>query len=128
MAAYLQNTLGSTMKEEEEDASDHHGPNDTGTVTITKLVLPHNANHMQTTFGGELMEWMDEAACIVGMRHARMPVSVASLDDLFFMGTARSILLPRLVSIASSSFLVNIIHMTCLHYFSPQALPLSVTE
>jgi acyl-CoA thioesterase 11 len=56
-----------------------------GSISMTKLVLPHHANHMGNTFGGEIMEWMDEAASIVAARHSRLHVVTASLDDLFFL-------------------------------------------
>ncbi len=35
------------------------------------IVLPQHANHMGNTFGGQIMEWAEEAALLSATRHIR---------------------------------------------------------
>ncbi len=55
-----------------------------GTVTITKLVMPGQANARGTLFGGVALALMDEAAAIVAMRHARSSVVTAHIQSVDF--------------------------------------------
>jgi len=52
--------------------------------TITRIVMPGSANSRGSLFGGALLAWMDEAAAIVAMRHARGPVVTAHLNSVDF--------------------------------------------
>ncbi len=48
-------------------------------------VRPEHLNGAGRLFGGKLMEWIDELAGLVGIRHAQRDVITASVDNLRFM-------------------------------------------
>jgi acyl-CoA hydrolase len=52
---------------------------------MTEIVLPGDTNAMGTIFGGKVMQWIDIAASVAGMRHAGGPVVTASIDGLQFL-------------------------------------------
>lgn len=52
---------------------------------MTDLVLPPDANHYGTIFGGRVMAYIDKIAGIAAMRHARKQVVTASSDGLDFL-------------------------------------------
>ena len=54
-------------------------------VEIVHMVRPNHLNAAGRLFGGMLMEWLDEAAGMVAMRHTRSNVITASLDNLRFI-------------------------------------------
>jgi acyl-CoA hydrolase len=58
-------------------------------VEVVHLVQPGDANVMGTAFGGKVMEWTDVAAAMAAMRHARLPVVTASIDQLSFLAPVR---------------------------------------
>lgn len=58
-------------------------------VEVTQLVMPGDANSLGTAFGGKVMQWTDLAAGMAAMRHARMPVATASIDQLSFLAPVR---------------------------------------
>jgi acyl-CoA hydrolase len=58
-------------------------------VEMTQLVMPSHANSHGTAFGGTVMAWTDLAAGIAAMRHARLPVVTASIDQLAFRSPVR---------------------------------------
>ena len=58
-------------------------------VETTHLVMPGDANVLGTAFGGKIMEWTDLAAGMAAMRHARLPVATASIDQLSFLAPVR---------------------------------------
>jgi acyl-CoA hydrolase len=58
-------------------------------VHANHLVMPGDANPVGTAFGGKVMEWADLAASMVAMRHARLPVVTASVDQLTFLAPVR---------------------------------------
>lgn len=58
-------------------------------VEVTHLVMPGDANVLGTAFGGRVMEWTDVAAAMAAMRHARLPVVTASIDQLTFLAPVR---------------------------------------
>jgi acyl-CoA hydrolase len=58
-------------------------------VQVTHLVMPGDANPVGTAFGGQVMRWIDLAASMVAMRHARLPVVTASVDQLTFLAPVR---------------------------------------
>ena len=53
-------------------------------VTLTKIVMPGQANAMGTLFGGVALAMMDEAAAIVALRHARGTVVTAHVESVDF--------------------------------------------
>ena len=48
-------------------------------------VRPEHLNGAGRLFGGRLMEWIDELAVLVGIRHAQRDVITASVDNLKFI-------------------------------------------
>ena len=58
-------------------------------VELTELVMPSHANSHGTAFGGTVMAWTDLAAGMSAMRHARLPVVTASIDQLAFRSPVR---------------------------------------
>jgi len=61
----------------------------TSKVETTHLVMPTDANSLGTAFGGRVMQWIDLAASMAAMRHTRMPVVTASIDQLSFIAPLR---------------------------------------
>ncbi len=53
-------------------------------VVMTQMILPSDANSVNTAFGGKVMEWIDVCAAIAAQRHCRQVVVTASMDDLHF--------------------------------------------
>lgn len=53
-------------------------------VTLTKIVMPGQANSRGTLFGGVLLAMLDEAAAIVALRHARLSVVTAHIESVDF--------------------------------------------
>lgn len=58
-------------------------------VEVTHLVMPGDANSLGSAFGGMIMQWTDLAAGMAAMRHARLPVATASVDQLTFLAPVR---------------------------------------
>jgi acyl-CoA hydrolase len=58
-------------------------------VEMTQLVLPSYANSFGNAFGGRVMQWIDLAAAMAAMRHSRMPVVTAAIDQLAFHAPIR---------------------------------------
>jgi len=58
-------------------------------VEMVQVVQPEDANPMGVAFGGKGGQWMDMAAAVSAMRHARKPVVTASIDHLSFLGPIR---------------------------------------
>ncbi|CAM3432520.1 acyl-CoA thioesterase [Paenibacillus lupini] len=54
-------------------------------TVMTQIIFPLDTNHHETMFGGKVMEYMDKAAAIAAMRHARMQVVTASTDSIDFV-------------------------------------------
>ena len=54
-------------------------------VETVHMVRPQHLNAAERLFGGELMQWIDEVAGMVGKRHARKNVITASDDNLRFL-------------------------------------------
>jgi len=52
---------------------------------VTHLVMPGDANVRDSAFGGMVMQWTDLAASMAALRHARLPVVTASIDQLSFL-------------------------------------------
>jgi acyl-CoA hydrolase len=84
----------------------------TSRVEMTEVVLPSYANTMGNAFGGRVMQWTDLAAAIAAMRHARMPVVTASIDQLSFHAPIRvgqiAILRARVNGVFASSMEVEV--------------------
>ena len=61
----------------------------TSRVEMTQLVMPSDGNSLGTAFCGRVMQWIDLAAAMAAMRHARLPVATASIDQLSFLAPVR---------------------------------------
>lgn len=48
-------------------------------------IRPEHLNGAGRLFGGRLMEWIDEVAGLVGIRHSQNNVITASVDNLKFI-------------------------------------------
>jgi acyl-CoA hydrolase len=53
-------------------------------VVMTQMILPSDANAVNTAFGGKVMEWIDICGAVSAQRHCRQVVVTASMDDLHF--------------------------------------------
>lgn len=75
-------------------------------------VRPEHLNSAGRLFGGRLMEWIDEMAALVGMRHAQTSIVTASVDNLRFMRGAFQgdmiVLIGRLTYVGNSSMEVRV--------------------
>jgi acyl-CoA hydrolase len=58
-------------------------------VTLTRIVMPGQANGRGTLFGGVALALMDEAGAIVALRHARAPVVTAHIHSVDFKAPIR---------------------------------------
>lgn len=54
-------------------------------VETVHLLRPNHLNGANRLFGGMLMQWIDEVAGVVAMRHAMTNVTTASIDNLKFI-------------------------------------------
>lgn len=54
-------------------------------VEMTEIVLPGDTNALGSIFGGKVMQWIDIAASVAGMRHSGGQVVTASIDALQFL-------------------------------------------
>lgn len=81
-------------------------------IETTHLVMPPDANGHGTAFGGIVMQWIDVAASMAAMRHARLPVVTASVDQLNFLAPLRvgdmAILVARVNATFGSSLEVEV--------------------
>lgn len=75
-------------------------------------IRPEHLNGAGRLFGGRLMEWIDEAAGLVGIRHAQSNVITASVDNLKFIRGAYQndlvILIGKLTYVGNSSMEVRV--------------------
>jgi len=53
-------------------------------VTMSMVMLPHQANPAGNVHGGEIMKMMDNAAYVVAHRHARANVVTVRVDEITF--------------------------------------------
>ena len=58
-------------------------------TVLTDIVFPSDTNHLQTLFGGVVMEYMDKVAAISAMRHSRLQVVTVSTDSIDFVAPIR---------------------------------------
>ena len=54
-------------------------------VETFHIIMPGDMNDSGRLFGGRLMSWIDEAAGLVGRRHAQMNVTTGTIDNLKFL-------------------------------------------
>lgn len=58
---------------------------DDSRVETVHIVHPPQLNGANRLFGGILMQWIDEVACIVAKRHCMCNVTTAAVDNLTFL-------------------------------------------
>ncbi|XP_007423964.1 acyl-coenzyme A thioesterase 11 [Python bivittatus] len=56
-------------------------------VHMSQLVQPCHTNYRQELSIGQLLKWIDTAACLSAERHAGCPCVTASVDDIYFEHT-----------------------------------------
>uniref|UniRef100_A0A8C5R6N2 Acyl-coenzyme A thioesterase 11 n=1 Tax=Leptobrachium leishanense TaxID=445787 RepID=A0A8C5R6N2_9ANUR len=56
-------------------------------VHMSQMVMPCHANHRAQLSSGQLLKWIDTAACLSAERHAGCPCVTASMDDIYFEHT-----------------------------------------
>ncbi|KAM8930612.1 acyl-coenzyme A thioesterase 11 [Pelodytes ibericus] len=56
-------------------------------VHMSQMVMPCHANHRGQLSSGQLLKWIDTAACLSAERHAGCPCVTASMDDIYFEHT-----------------------------------------
>uniref|UniRef100_A0A8C6XBL7 Acyl-coenzyme A thioesterase 11 n=1 Tax=Naja naja TaxID=35670 RepID=A0A8C6XBL7_NAJNA len=56
-------------------------------VQMTQMVQPCHTNHRGELSTGQLLKWIDTAACLSSERHAGRPCVTASVDDIYFEHT-----------------------------------------
>ena len=54
-------------------------------VSVTRIMMPMDANVAGNVFGGSILKLIDEVASIVAHRHARKNVVTASIDRMDFI-------------------------------------------
>lgn len=52
---------------------------------IERLVLPADTNIFNALYGGRLVEWIDNVASIVAIKHGRRRAVTGSIDSLYFL-------------------------------------------
>ena len=75
-------------------------------------VRPEHLNGAGRLFGGKLMEWIDEIAGLVAMRHSRSKVVTASVDNLIFIRGAYQndllVLIGKVVYVGNTSMEIRV--------------------
>ena len=56
---------------------------------LQRIVLPGDTNVFDSLYGGRLVEWIDNVASIVAMKHSRKRTVTGSIDNLFFLSPIR---------------------------------------
>jgi acyl-CoA hydrolase len=64
-------------------------PSSESRTETAHIVMPSDANVYGTAFGGIVMQWTDLVAAMAAVRHARLPVVTASIDQLNFKAPLR---------------------------------------
>ena len=82
------------------------------TIEHVYQIRPEHLNGAGRLFGGRLMEWIDEIAGLVGMRHAQTDITTASVDNLKFIHGAYQndliVLIARLTYVGNTSMEVRV--------------------
>ena len=75
-------------------------------------VRPEHLNGAGRLFGGKLMEWIDEIAGLVAMRHSRSKVVTASVDNLIIIRGAYQndllVLIGKVVYVGNTSMEIRV--------------------
>lgn len=78
----------------------------------TYLLMPKHSNGYGKLFGGQLMQWIDEIAALVAIRHCQSEVTTAAIDNLNFKESAKIgdmiVLIARLTYVGRTSMEVRV--------------------
>src|SRR5699024_216147 len=102
------------IKEQEKLAMRDLAPKKISDSTIEHVyqIRPEHLNGDGRLCGGGLMEWIDEIAGAVGMRHAQTDITTASVDNLKFIHGAYQndliVLIARLTYVGNTSMEVRV--------------------
>jgi len=77
-------------------------------TTVSRIMMPMDANVAGNVFGGTILRLIDEVASIVAFRHARKNVVTASIDRMDFLG---SVFIGDLLRLNAS---INYVHRTSM--------------
>jgi len=77
-------------------------------TTVSRIMMPMDANVAGNVFGGTILRLIDEVASIVAFRHARKNVVTASIDRMDFLG---SVYIGDLLRLNAS---INYVHRTSM--------------
>ena len=81
-------------------------------VTTVHLIRTADLNGAGRLFGGILMQWIDEVAGLVALRHTRMNVTTVSVDNLQFLHGAYPndtvIIIGKPVYVGNTSMIVKV--------------------
>ena len=56
---------------------------------LLRMILPEDTNIFGNLYGGRLVEWIDNVASIVAIKHARKKSVTGSIDSLFFLSPVK---------------------------------------
>jgi acyl-CoA hydrolase len=62
---------------------------DVSRTEMTWIVMPSQANALNTVFGGQVMAWIDVCAAVAAQRYAGCDVVTAGMDGMTFLGPIR---------------------------------------
>lgn len=81
-------------------------------IETIHLIRPNHMNAAGRLFGGMLMQWLDEVAGMVAMRHTRSNVITASVDNLRFIHGAYNgevvVIIGRVTYVGNTSLEVRV--------------------
>ncbi|XP_041848557.1 acyl-coenzyme A thioesterase 11-like [Melanotaenia boesemani] len=87
----MSSTLSSdVMEEEEEEEKEEEESFNPTEVKMSQIVMSCHCNHRQELSVGQLLKWMDSAACLSAERHAASPCVTASMDDIHIEHTIKA--------------------------------------
>ncbi len=83
-----------------------------GTAQVIDLVMPGQANHYGTLFGGLLIAYMDKAAYIAANRYCKSDCVTVAVDNVVFDKPVKVgetvVVTARLIYVGSTSMLVRV--------------------
>jgi acyl-CoA hydrolase len=68
-------------------SQDGHSPRESY-VTVTRIMLPMDANTTGNVFGGRILSLIEETAWLAAIKHARCNLVTASIDRMDFLAPA----------------------------------------
>eukprot|EP00111_Clytia_hemisphaerica_P007195 TCONS_00020904-protein len=81
--------LQSKFVADETSDKNSHVTSDNTYSECVEIVLPQHANHHQTTFGGQLMAWMEQTCSISARRLCHGHPRLLTVDEVFFRAPSK---------------------------------------